>query len=75
MSDEQQPPDTLAEAQPIRFDADDYARTPGVSPARFKRGVALLRLRGWLKRVPSAAELESGELGAPGNVLALRPKE
>ena len=61
-------PETLQ----ICISADDWARGSGVSPARIKRGLALLRLRGWLKRVPSIADLESGELGAPGNVLQFR---
>jgi hypothetical protein len=63
-------PETLR----IGINVDEWARGAGVAPARIKRGLAMLRLRGWLKRVPSAADLESGELGAPGNVLPFPPK-
>ncbi|WP_426103011.1 hypothetical protein [Pseudomonas sp. PSPC3-3] len=57
------------------INVDKWAHEAGVSPARIKNGLAQLRLRGLLKRVPSAADLESGELGAPGNVLAFRPRQ
>lgn len=59
----------------IGINVDEWARESGVSPARIKRGLARLRLLGRLKRVPSAADLESGELGAPGNVLPFPPKQ
>ncbi len=63
-------PETLR----ININADDWARESGVSPVRIKRALARLRLRGMLRRVPSAADLESGELGAPGNVLPFAKK-
>lgn len=63
-------PETLR----IGINADEWARESGASPARIKRALARLRLCGMVKRVPSVADLESGELGAPGNVLQFPPK-
>lgn len=63
-------PDTLT----LEVNVDQWARESGVSPARIKSGLARLRLCGYLKRVPGAADLASGELGAPGNVRPFLPK-
>ncbi|MCI8212562.1 hypothetical protein AUC61_23815 [Pseudomonas sp. S25] len=62
-------PDTLT----LEVSVDQWARESGVSPARIKNGLARLRLHGYLKRVPSAADQASGELGAPGNVRPFLP--